>query len=719
MGRDTIQLEIAVSTISLEYLLEFTSEYGITEDLHPELSGPGDRIVDFPKGKVGVYTKFFEFANFRLPISQFLFDILGHYQIHLSQLSVIGAAKVSHFEINCRVLHIIPSLNLFRVFYIPSFNAGWMSFSKRPGKNTPQCNTKPLDSLKNWNNRFFWVDERVFPTVVDWRISAPKDEMPVEGSYSAEDVVVLNTHMDLFNLISAPNPSKVKTGTCPRAAHEVPLLTATANCVITMEDATVASGSSGTPSTVERSPLDFANEDTPQRITEGDGTADQAQDGLSQETFPEEETPADISDLDPLSYAKPQSIPERDIAQSSKGAAIAEDPDSEKSTSSTSLAGSPGGIYQPGWGVTNNCRLDTPDICQEVVDHIVLPGYFSELHHMPNDAFLNQHNINLARQVAMGSQLRLRFEQEVRLLKKARAQVARRDEKIQAREEEIKRLDKEVDALKAVEMEAEVDMKKATEAKNVELAKELESLREEKIKAAFEEFKRYEDDKVEQRCAEMDARLDKLSIDFNEELYPHMLTAIAGRRWVIGYGMRLAVMKCAESPEIRQPFADVVSAGIAKGISEGLQYGIEHGKAGRDLGDVEAYDPEANNKLVKALQDLKDLKYPIVDQLEGLKDSLIDLIMASLHLESDTGEDAPYRAEKKKKCRVECRTHEIGSAHHARSDGVAVSVPTVAPQGLALFLMDAATRTEASKDKVSPRLIRSKYLPSMYDLDWP
>ncbi|GKF87610.1 hypothetical protein Tco_0258487 [Tanacetum coccineum] len=75
---------------------------------------------------------------------------------------------------------------------------------------------------------------------------------------------------------------------CPRAAHEVPLLTATANCVITMEDATVASGSSGTPSTVERSPLDFANEDTPQRITEGDGTADQAQDGLSQETFPEE-----------------------------------------------------------------------------------------------------------------------------------------------------------------------------------------------------------------------------------------------------------------------------------------------------------------------------------------------------------------------------------------------------------------------------------------------
>nr|GFD62146.1 hypothetical protein [Tanacetum cinerariifolium] len=52
---------------------------------------------------------------------------------------------------------------------------------------------------------------------------------------------------------------------------------------------------------------------------------------------------------------------------------------------------------------------------------------------------------------------------------------------------------------------------------------------EEKLKAAFEEFKRYEDDRVEKRCAELDARLDALSIDFDEELYPHMLTAIAGR----------------------------------------------------------------------------------------------------------------------------------------------------------------------------------------------
>nr|GEZ38345.1 hypothetical protein [Tanacetum cinerariifolium] len=41
--------------------------------------------------------------------------------------------------------------------------------------------------------------------------------------------------MDLLNLIRAPNPTKVKTGSHPRAPHEVPLLTLTATRVIEMD----------------------------------------------------------------------------------------------------------------------------------------------------------------------------------------------------------------------------------------------------------------------------------------------------------------------------------------------------------------------------------------------------------------------------------------------------------------------------------------------------
>nr|GFC28670.1 hypothetical protein [Tanacetum cinerariifolium] len=163
---------------------------------------------------------------------------------------------------------------------------------------------------------------------------------------------------------------------------------------------------------------------------------------------------------------------------------------------------------------------------------------------------------------------------------------------------------------------------KAAETKNADLTKELESLRtqfldlqvndhqlsqqvsnlqawvmgEERIKVMFEEFKKYEDERVNSWCAKMDARFDALSINFDEELYPHMLTAIAGHRWVIGHGMHLAVMKCGESSELRQAFANVVSAGLVKGMSEGLTHGIEHGKSGQDLEVMEAYDPKANSK---------------------------------------------------------------------------------------------------------------------------
>ncbi|GJX72369.1 hypothetical protein Tco_0309540 [Tanacetum coccineum] len=124
----------------------------------------------------------------------------------------------------------------------------------------------------------------IFPTVVAWRTSAPKDGMPPADSYPSVDVTTLNTRqIDLFNLISTPNPLKVKTGIRPHAAHEVSLLTVTANRVIEIEETGVASQSSGTPSALEKSPLDFSNEDPPQTITERVGTGGQVQDELSWE----------------------------------------------------------------------------------------------------------------------------------------------------------------------------------------------------------------------------------------------------------------------------------------------------------------------------------------------------------------------------------------------------------------------------------------------------
>nr|GEU97119.1 hypothetical protein [Tanacetum cinerariifolium] len=448
--RDSVQLETAVNTISYEYLLDFTSEYGIRETLHPELPGPGDRIVDFPEGKVGVYT------------------------------------------------------------------------SKRPRKNTPQCYTKPLDSLKNYNNRFFWVDECVFPTVVDWRTNASKDEMPANGTYSVEDVRALDTHR-------TPIQKQPEMLLCMVEISRRYYLGDEVYPAFHYDDDRGGKGpvqfDSCSKSYEERSPLDFAHE----AEASGRGTAapempppedsrKRGYDGTDTNAPPmslrrdhadlrPSGVPADVSDPDPLAFADASSPHLADVAY----------------------------------------LLDTPEACQDLVDHAAPPGYFSELRHMHNEDFLGQYNINLARQVAMGSQLRIRFEQEAKLLRKSVAQVARRDQRIQARESKIKNLE----AL----LETEAGMKRAAEEKSVGLSQELERMRaqfselqvsnerlsqqvdalqqqvsgEETLKAAFEDYKRQQDQLVEQRCAEMDARLDALSIDFDEELYPHMLTAIAGR----------------------------------------------------------------------------------------------------------------------------------------------------------------------------------------------
>ncbi|GJU31310.1 hypothetical protein Tco_1174899 [Tanacetum coccineum] len=467
MGRDTIHLEDAVSTISEEYLLEFTSEYGNPEGLHSELPGPEETIMDFPEGKVGVYTKFFEFANYRIPLSQFLFDILGYYQIHLSQLSVIGAAKVSHFKINCRVLNIIPTLNLFRVFYIPSYNSGWMSFSKRPGRNTSQCYTKPLDNLKNWNNHFFWVDERIFPTVVAWSTSAPKGWDAIGRDLfrvGRDDVYPIfldddEREMDLFNLISAPNPAKVKTETRPRVAHEVPLLTATATHVIDMEDVTKASESLGIPSLVKKSPLDFVDKDPFLVISEGVRTRGQARDEVPHEIPPVGNplTTKVAPDLDPEAAAMGSLICKRH-RERGNGRADANAPPkvlrkghasvrSEQSThggkSLTSMGLAAGSTFVI---PTDAKSVNDPDPLsyaearpypeQEIAQSSEIPtgnvstAEVQNLQSTESSESGNQppsHPRSGRPKVAMGSQLRLRFEQEVRLLKKARAQKAIRD----------------------------------------------------------------------------------------------------------------------------------------------------------------------------------------------------------------------------------------------------------------------------------------------------
>nr|GEZ44562.1 retrovirus-related Pol polyprotein from transposon TNT 1-94 [Tanacetum cinerariifolium] len=159
-------------------------------------------------------------------------------------LSVIGTAKVSHFEILCRVYGFEPTVGLFYCFYVNSKNKGWMSFSKRSGTDAV-CYTKLLDSLKGWNDHFFWVDTFACPALFSWHTgkSVSRDDVPKSSEFNAEHYATLVVYpapfhkypepflcligmsqIDLLSFFQTVDPTKVRIGERERDEDEPKLL---------------------------------------------------------------------------------------------------------------------------------------------------------------------------------------------------------------------------------------------------------------------------------------------------------------------------------------------------------------------------------------------------------------------------------------------------------------------------------------------------------------
>nr|GEW59237.1 hypothetical protein [Tanacetum cinerariifolium] len=94
------------------------------------------------------------------------------------------------------------------------------------------------------------------------------------------------------------------------------------------------------------------------------------------------------------------------------------------------------------------------------------------------------------------------------------------------------------------------------------------------------QLEKFQDEKLE----EVNEKFDKLCTDFvemamhlEEKFYPHLLTTISGRRWLLTYGMELAVAKCLKSTKYLSALGAAISKAVEKGMQEGLSAGITHG----------------------------------------------------------------------------------------------------------------------------------------------
>nr|GEV99713.1 hypothetical protein [Tanacetum cinerariifolium] len=177
---------------------------------------------------------------------------------------------------------------------------------------------------------------------------------------------------------------------------------------------------------------------------------------------------------------------------------------------------------------------------------------------------------------------------------------ARHDAKIAALKTKLEKAEHEVAEVVALcccvsELEAGVV------AKSEELLTGEDKLREE-----FKSFQNAKACRFEEKYAELDARIAEVRRDMDNDL---------------------------------SALGKVIYLAINKGIQESLEAGIEHGKSGRSLAQVEAYDPGVKDEFVAAVADFENVSFSLLDELESIKDSPLASIMCALVLKDSQAAD--------------------------------------------------------------------------------
>nr|GEX92565.1 hypothetical protein [Tanacetum cinerariifolium] len=135
------------------------------------------------------------------------------------------------------------------------------------------------------------------------------------------------------------------------------------------------------------------------------------------------------------------------------------------------------------------------------------------------------------------------------------------------------------------------------------------------------------------QVAKLDADLLEMALHLEEIFNPHLLTTISCQRWLLTYGLKLVVVKCLNSQGYLSALGAAVSCAIEKVMQNELSADIDHGKAGRSLADVVAYNPATEANYNSALQRLREVDFPLLAELKSYKDASVEDIMNLLRLE--------------------------------------------------------------------------------------
>ncbi|GKC34659.1 hypothetical protein Tco_1047043, partial [Tanacetum coccineum] len=214
--------------LTQEYLDAICAKYFVPEEVHPQLPSSDATMHERPTGTIGMYTRFFDYANYRIPFFTFFVSVLTHFRILFSHLSVFGSAKF-----------VVPANARF----------SWFSGSNIVKDRAPapsEYNVEHINTLIAQASPFLRFPEEFLCWVgISRNYLLNKDTYPRFEYENGEE-------MDLNAFIRTADPRKVRIVERPRAEHEGPIVTVAKHRTVTLLPTSVVRPSGELSASVER-----------------------------------------------------------------------------------------------------------------------------------------------------------------------------------------------------------------------------------------------------------------------------------------------------------------------------------------------------------------------------------------------------------------------------------------------------------------------------------
>ncbi|GKB82048.1 hypothetical protein Tco_0948943, partial [Tanacetum coccineum] len=309
-----------------------------------------------------------------------------------------------------------------------------------------------------------------------------------------------------------------------------------------------------------------------------------------------------------------------------------------------------------------------------MVDEFAPLKFFASIRGMEHDYLFTEFNVRAARQMSLSAEVRMCVEYNVKEKKRLKSVVERQGELLKVREGEIENLKaqlllREAEAERNAILEKErntLDMKvtkletlaagkereltdlnalitsvKSQNENLVDRVHELETSSsglQEKVtvyKNCMDQLEKFQDDQmkvVNDKFDKLYTNFVEMALHLEEKLYPHLLTTVFGRRWLLTHGMELAIVKCLNSPEYLSALGAAINKAIEKGMQDGLSARILRSVNFSLLAELKS-NKDAS---VETVMDILRLEGPLDENL-GLNELQpnVDQLMVPMHRSSD------------------------------------------------------------------------------------